>query len=451
MLRAEMPNPARQRTHYAAALALAWAAGACGARKGDDAQGGARPDASTSAVPTASAPPPASAAAAASAEPVVEGVQTWKDIGANQAACSLHARALEPNLFWGGVSMASRRRELGMAWLLATHAKGEGLVTFGAYDTKTRLAIKSHGLGKAVAAAPKVFAGPDSFTVTWFDKGGLVYAHASSGRRAVEASRVPSIAAADAEHTAFIRTAAGPLLGAAPVRPDARTELGLFLLDLPDPEEPPAKALGVTKNANNPRHPALLEAGDGFLVAWEDASPGGASILVSHFDAKGSEDGERRRLPAPSAREPNRPVLAFAGPNVIAAWVETFRDAPTIFVRALDPSGAPLGPPYRVAEGTLAALSPLGGGAAALAFVSSKGLETENVFLVAITPSGRPAAEGYVVSDAKKSRTLVHALPSVALGDDGRLAVVFSYSVDMRFAMKTVAARCLLPAPETRP
>jgi len=102
--------------------------------------------------------------------------------------------------------------------VLSTRVRGEGLVAFGAYDTLTRSVAKSHGLGKAVAAAPRVFHGNDSWTVTWFDRGGLVYARTTYAPRAIaEPSRLPAVAAADAEHTAIVRTAAGPLLGVAPV------------------------------------------------------------------------------------------------------------------------------------------------------------------------------------------------------------------------------------------
>ncbi|HEU4405846.1 MAG TPA: hypothetical protein VFS43_11320 [Polyangiaceae bacterium] len=429
-------------------LALACAALACGSGKPDP-PAGAQPSAGGAPLeppPSAPSAPPAAppSPSAAPAEPVVAGVPLWKDIESQQKACALRARELEPNLFSGAIAVAAHRRELAMAWLLSTPVRGEGLVAFGSYDTMTRTVTRSHGLGKAVAAAPRLFRGHDWWTVAWFDRGGLVYARATHARQAYEPTHVSAVAAADAEHTAIIRTSSGPLLAVAPVRPNDRAELGLFFLDSPDPSEPPARALGATKNANGPRHPALLEAGGGFLVAWEDTPPGGApSLLVSHFDPKGSEDGQRQRLPSPSAREPSRPALALAGPNVLAAWVETFRDVPTVFVRALDPAGAPLGPPYRVAEGTLPTLHPIEGGAA-LAFVSSAGVEADNVFVVGVTPSGRPAPEGYVVSEAKKNRALSHAQPALALGSDGRLAVVFSYSPEMRFAMKTLAAPCLL-------
>lgn len=451
-----MPYPARHRpwpgasqSSGALGLVLALVASACGSGKGGSLSG-TQPSASSVLIGPAPSTPIASASGSVPApssatpvEPVAEGVRVWKDIESQQKACALRARELEPNLFSGSIAVASHRRELGMAWLLSTSVRGEGLVAFGAYDTMTRSVALSHGLGKAVAAAPRLFRGDDSWTVAWFDRGGLAYAHTTFARTAPEPTHVSTFSAAEAEHTALIRTAAGPLLGVAPVRLGERRELGLFFLDSPDPSEPPARALGVTKNTNDPNHPALLEAGGHFLVAWEDASPGGASLLVSRFDLKGSEVGRRERLAAPSARDPSRPVLALAGPNVIAAWVETFRDVPTVFVRALDPTGAPLGPPYRVAEGTLPTLHPIENGAA-LAFVSSVGVESDNVFVLGVTPSGRLAPEGYVVSEAKKNRTLSRAQPSLALGGDARLAVVFSYNPEMRFALKTFASPCLL-------
>ncbi len=451
-----MPPPARQRHRPRAALGalaltLGSILGACGPRKDDPSS---LPQPGSSSAPlsarsaAASAPPdaPSSSVApgAAALAPVVEGVREWKDVETQQAPCALRARELEPNLFSGALAAASYRRELAMAWLLSTHNRGEGLVAFGAYDTLTRSLAKSHGLGKAIAAQPRVFRGHDDWTVTWFDRGGLVYAHSTYARQASETFRVGAIAADAAENTAIIRTAAGPLLGVAPVRPEERTELGLFFFDSPNPDDPPARALGATKNAHDPRHPALLEAQGSFLVAWEDASPGGAALLVARFDLNGRVGGEPRRLLAPGARDPSRPALVNAGPNVLAAWVEIFRDVPTVFVRALDASGAPLGPAFRVGEGGLPVLLSVEGGAV-LAFVSSAGLEAENVFVVSLGPDGRPAAEGYVVSEAKKTRSLSRSPPALALGGDGRLAVSFAYAPEMRFAMKTLVARCLFP------
>ncbi len=454
-----MPHPDRQRRRLRAglgalALALGGIAGACGPSKADP-PGGAPSAGSALAsaappAPSAATPTPAPAAGAAPAEPVVAGVPLWKDVETQQAPCALRARELEPNLFSGAVAIASHRRELAMAWLLATNVKGEGLVAFGGYDTLTRSYARSHGLGKAVAAAPRLFRGHDSWTAAWFDRGGLAYARTTYARQAPEIVRVPAFSAEGAEHTAIIRTAAGSLLGVAPVRPNDRAELGLFSLDSPDPSDPPARALGATKNANDPHHPALLEVEGGFLIAWEDAGEGGPSLVASRFDPNGREGGARKRLNAPGAREPSRPVLARAGANVLAAWVETFRDAPTVFVRALDPAGAPLGPPYRVAEGALPSLQAFEGGAA-LAFLSATGLETDNVFVVGVEPSGRPAPEGYVVSDAKKTRSLARNAPALALGGDGRLALAFAYAPEMRSAMKTLAARCLLAAAPAAP
>ncbi|HEU4535267.1 MAG TPA: hypothetical protein VFS00_14160, partial [Polyangiaceae bacterium] len=302
-----MPPPDRPRHRPRAALGasalitLGSIVGACGPRK-DDPAGQPAPSASTAALsaPGASAPPSSSAGAPA-AEPVVEGVRAWKDLESQQAPCAVRARELEPNLFSGALAVASHRRELAMAWLLSTSTRGEGLIAFGAYDTMTRSLAKSHGLGKAINAQPRVFRGNEAWTVTWFDRGGLVYAHSTYARQASETFRVGAIAADAAENTAIIRTAAGPLLGVAPVRPEERTELGLFFFDSPDPADPPARALGATKNAHDPRHPALLEADGSFLVAWEDASPGGAALLVARFDLNGRVGGEPRRLAAPGA------------------------------------------------------------------------------------------------------------------------------------------------------
>jgi hypothetical protein len=462
---AAMPRPARRRRPAlalgAAALALGGLACDRAPSKGDapgapalgpdaSASAPARPDPSA-AAPGASAPP-AAAPGAPAEQPVVDGVRAWLDLTARKGPCAVRARELDPNLLFGSVALAAHRRELAMASVLSTRVRGEGLVAFGAYDTLARSVAKSHGLGKAVAAVPHIFYGNDDWTVTWFDRGGLVYARTTHARQVAEPTRVGAIAAADAEHTAVIRTAAGPLLGVAPVRPEARTELGLFLFDSPDPDAPAARALGATRNASGPRHPALLELGGGYLVAWEDADAPGAPLLATRFDPTGRESGARKRVSSPEARAPARPALAAAGPaGALAAWVETFRDAPTVFVRALDPTGAPLGPPFRVGEGSAPALYPVDGGAA-LAFVSAAGLAAENVVLVGVTPSGKPAAEGFVVSEATAKRALARAAaPALAAGGDGRLGVAFAYAPDTRVAMKTLAARCLFASAAAAP
>jgi hypothetical protein len=357
-------------------------------------------------------------------------------------SCEVRTRDLEPNLAFGGVGLATKGKEVALAWHYRTKNKGEGLLAFGGYDTRGGRVGQGHGLGKGALFPPQVFPRKDDWAVTWFDSQSLVFTRASWSPSPGAIGRLAAVTTEVADHTTIVPTAEGPLLAAAPLAGSTGAQLGLFLFAPAGDTPEMVKAISATHHASNPKHPAISEIGDGYVLVWEDAPAGKpTSIAITRFDASGKELDEQISLSTPG-QAASRPAVVSVPTGAIVAWEEREGEASVVVVRAMDKGSHPIGPSYRVDAGSAPVLVAAKDGAVLAFLRKTKDLPT-HVAAIHIGADGKPHASGVIVSELGKGKGQIAEAPAAASAEDGRLVFGYSYRDGMRSQMRTLVEGCL--------
>jgi hypothetical protein len=287
----------------------------------------------------------------------------------------------------GVIGLGAGKGGIGASWLVHVAGKRDEQIAFSSFDTEGKASARPRGVGLAGQKTARVFASGAGFTVAWFDASALAYA-----RPRVDPLPPPEIGhlamfgpevAAD---VALSATPGGSVVAAAPVGA-GKNQLGLFEFSPAEDGAPPVTALGVTHHAVTPSRPAVAAGEGATFVAWFE--PDGR-ILASRFDAKGKES-DAACVVAPAASEKREHLaLTALGSGVIALWME----GSMIRTRALDGSGCPISPAWKVAEGrwaTLAAASE----APLVAWLASDG----RLLAAKLGPNGAPTTKGLDIAE----------------------------------------------------
>ena len=392
----------------------------------------ATPSHSGAPTPSASAPPAVSASAG---PPVGAGVATWAPLE-DTKECATKGRDLEPNLAFGGIAIAAHGKDLAVAWHYVSGKKGEGLVAFSGYDAFGRTLAVAHGIGKGSHFPAQIFPRGGSWLVTWFDAQSLLFAKTSWAPNLPNAERLNAITADEAGETAILATKGG-LVGVAALGPGKREQLGLFLFAPEEEGADPVKAIGSTRHASVPEHPAAAEIEGAWLVAWDDELAAGAprSVVVSRLDVAGKES-EQETISTPG-RTATRPSIAALDGGALIAWVEQDGVESAVVVRRLDAKGRVASPTFRVGQGAMPTLSATKDGAL-LSMLRAADGGAPQVAAVRVAATGTPAPSGRLVSDLGKGKGAVSQPAGVAyVAEEDRLGFVFTYSDGMRGQLKT--------------
>ena len=336
------------------------------------------------------AAPPAVAAAVAFDPPADAALVTELSSARSNKLCRAQTAEIAAYQSEGVIAIGAGKGGIGASWLVHVAGKREEQIAFSSFDTEGKPTARPRGVGLARQKIARVFAGGAGFTVTWFDSNALAYA-----RPRIDPLPAPDIGHLNmfgpevAADVALAATEGGSVVAAAPFGAE-KNQLGLFQFSPSEEGAPPITALGVTHHAVAPSRPAVAAGEGATFVAWFE--PDGR-ILASRFDARGKES-EAACVVAPAATEKREHLaLAAVGSGVIALWME----GSMIRTRALDASGCPISPAWKVAEGrwaTLAAASE----APLVAWLSSDGrlLATKLGANGAPTTKGLDLAEGSV-------------------------------------------------------
>jgi hypothetical protein len=95
------------------------------------------------------------------------------------------------------------------------------------------------------------------------------------------------------------------------------------------------------------REPLLAALPTGFVAVWDDAASG--RIVGRMIGSDGNPTGSDIQI---STAPGKRPALAAAGRRVLVVWDGEDGDGLGVFARLLDPTGSPIGAPFRVNETT---------------------------------------------------------------------------------------------------
>lgn len=419
------------------AICVAIATGCGGKGKGAAAAGGSGPipsGAASAARPPSSGTPTSGSAPAFDAS--FPGVGRW-ETAETLKPCAVKMRDLEQNLSYGGIAMAASGNSFAFTWHLSTSNKAEALVAFSGYDSLTRTLGPSHGLGKGILYAPRVFPSGEGWLVVWFDPKSLVFTRSTWAPTLAELTRVGAVLTEGRDDAAVAAVADGSLAAASSFEVSGKRQLGVFTF-APQKDAPePVHAVGAVKGADNPRLPALAALPDRFVVAWVDQ---GGRVLLGQLGFNGKELGPPLGLSHPGVGE-GRPTVATAGGIVYAAWTEKDAKGVAVFVRAFDPKEPIIPAGFRVETGYAPLLLATEEGAV-LTFLR-KGENGPDVLGVAVDRGGKPATSGAVLVASTHKRPVADVPHAAALAADGRLGIGWTDSVERRAHFKTVVASCL--------
>jgi hypothetical protein len=127
---------------------------------------------------------------------------------------------------------------------------------------------------------------------------------------------------------------------------------GLFLRRVGPNGKPVGPQIRVDGGTHLVSNPALAASTDGsFLVAWESEA-NGKYLLARAFDAAGAAARDAFRLHPPDPLAQRRPALIAAGDGYLVAWQGNIAiDESRIFGRFLGSSGHPSGEVFQISQG----------------------------------------------------------------------------------------------------
>ena len=357
-------------------------------------RGGPAPVGSASATPVVSAAPSGSASATPDAAAVVAfdpapGAASVTELASARSNKLCRAQTAEIAAYQseGVLALGAGKGGIGASWLVHVAGKREEQIAFSAFDTEGKPVARPRGVGLAGQKTARVFGGGAGFTVTWFDANALAYA-----RPRTEPLPPPEIGHLNmfgpevAGDVALSATEAGSVVAAAPFGA-GKNQLGLFQFSPAEEGAPAVTALGVTHHAVAPSRPAVAGSAASTFVAWFEAD---GRILASSFDSKGKESDAACVVAPATAEKRDHLALAAVGSGVIALWME----GAVIRTRALDGSGCPTSPAWKVAEGRSATLSAAGEGAV-VAWLTSEG----RLLAAKLGPNAAPPMAGLDIAE----------------------------------------------------
>lgn len=362
----------------------------CGHRGGPAPAGSA---AATATPPAGSGAPSASGSAAAPADaavafdpPADAASVTELAIARQNKACRAQTAEIATYQSEGVIALGAGKGGIGASWLVHVAGKRDEQIAFSSFDIEAKPSARPRGVGLAGQKTTRVFGSGAGFTVAWFDASALAYARPRvEPLPPAEIGHLNTFGPEAAEDVALSATPGGSVVAAAPFGA-GKNQLGLFEFSPADDGAPPVTALGVTHHAVTPSRPAVAAGEGATFVAWFE--PDGR-ILASRFDAKGKET-DAACVVAPAATEKREHLaLAAVGSGAVALWME----GSTIRARALDGSGCPISPAWKVAEGRWATLA--AGEAPLVAWLSSDG----RLLAARLGANGAPTTKGLDIAD----------------------------------------------------
>lgn len=308
-------------------------------------------------------------------------------------------------------------------WLVQAPNRPDAQIAYTVIDGDGRPAGKTRGVAKSREVSPVLFATEPSFTLGWFDEGGLAYGH--PGLELAPAPVIQHLKAAKPEIAEQVALALTPdrggLLAVVPFGDD---KLGLFSFAPQKPGAEEVVALGVTKHTKKPTYPAVGANALAYYVAWHE---GDGSLVVSHFDAKGTELGKGCVLSPPAADGQRLADLRVEATEKGAFVV--WRAGDDLFVRALEGTACPTSPAHGVGKGRAPRLAASGQGAL-LAFVAKGGAADGQVVALRLGPRGAPSATAVQLSEGFAVKTG----PALAVAGE---RVGFAWQTNMSATMST--------------
>jgi hypothetical protein len=323
-------------------------------------RGGPAPIGSASATPAVSSPPRGNAAAPAGnavavafdPAPGAASVRDFASVKSNKV-CRAQTAEIAAYQSEGVLALGARKGGIGASWLVHLAGKRDEQIAFSSFDIEGKPAARPRGVALAGQKTARVFGSGPDFTVTWFDAKGLAYARPRNEPfPAPEVGHLSMFGPEVAGDVALSSTEAGSVVAAAPYGAE-KNQLGLFQFSPAEAGAPPVTALGVTHHAIAPSRPAVASGADATFVAWFEAD---GRIVASSFDPKGKESDAACLVAPASAEKRENLALAAAGSGVVALWME----GAMIRARALDGSGCPTSPAWKVTEGRWATIAEAG-------------------------------------------------------------------------------------------
>lgn len=374
------------------ALALA------GCDKGRDRQPAPAAAATSSATASATVIP-ASVKVNEPAEPIGAGVGSFIE---PPAACNRSQAIIAEYLQRDGLALAASDSGIAAAWFVQLPRQAGAQVAFGGFDLQARSVARPRGVGSTKEEVLRLFASGAEWTVAWFDDEGLAWVRPRwDALPAPTLSHLGAIARDMSDQTALGVADEGRIAAVAPFGAE-RSQLGVFLFEPTAEGAPMIRAVGVTRQAKAPKRPALAVGERGYYLAWQQEG----GLVASFFDKKGKEGELVSVTKASAGAEP--PVLVRAGAGALVFW----RDGGGYLVRALGPAGEAAAAVHRLGKG--AALSAIAAEDGALvSYLDGEGRPV----LVHVDASGKAAASGLIIADAKAT-----VAPALALAGS-RIAI----------------------------
>lgn len=394
-----------------------------------DGASGAAASAEPTPPPSASAAPPP--ADKPSMEVQGEGVKEAVSIDKVEG-CTSSSSDLATYLQRGELTLAGRASEVSAAWLV--QLTGRAQIGFAGFNEKAEKVARDRGIGNAREHAPRLFAHPSGWTVAWFDPEGLAYAHPTwEAGPGPDIQHLAAVREVSPEDVALAASPSGSLIAASPFGADG--QLSVFLFAPLEPGGEPVTAVGVTKTAKSPRHPAVVGDESGYTLAWHE---GDHRIVATRLSLTGKESSEVGQVVVEGGSDKREGVaLAKLGAGSVALWSEKGE----LYARALDPNARATSPIWKIGTGKWPSLiaTPKG---ALVAWVIEPTPETAELWAVRIGEDG-PAKKAVIASRDKP----VKGPPAVAVAGD-RVAFAWtepmSTTISSRRAVLRIAdAGCL--------
>ncbi|MEP7121480.1 MAG: hypothetical protein ABJE95_11240 [Byssovorax sp.] len=346
------------------------------------------PVASAAPIPSGSAAaPPDTAAVVAFDPPAGAASVTELTTARSNKLCRAQTAEIAAYQSEGVLALGAGKGGVGAAWLVHLAGKREEQIAFSAFDPEGKPTERPRGVGLAGQKIARVFGSGSGFTVAWFDANALAYARPrAEPLPPPEIGHLSMFGPEVAGDVALSATDAGSVVAAAPFGA-GKNQLGLFQFSPAEEGAPPVTALGVTHHAVAPSRPAVAGSATATFVAWFEAD---GRILASRFDAKGKESDAACVVAPAAADKRDHLALAAVGSGVIALWME----GSTIRTRALDGSGCPISPAWKVGEGRSATLSAVGE-TAVVAWLTTEG----RLLAAKLGAAAAPPAAGLDIAD----------------------------------------------------
>lgn len=262
-----------------------------------------------------------------------------KASGCNKSEFELATYLLRGELTLAARKGSNQKAEFAASWLVQLQGKAQ--IGFAGYDHEAKRTARDRGIGNAREHAPRLFGNETEWTVVWFDDQGLAYAHPKAETNpAPDVLHLSAIKSVDWSQVALAEVAQG-LIVASPFGAEPG-QLSIFLFAPAEGRK--AEAIGVTKDAVQPTHPAVTSIPGGYLLAWLGE---GGGVFVTRFDDAGKQLGSSRPVVTPGAGRDRLSLTSLASGGALISW----QDGEQVLARALDKEGAAAGDVMVIGKG----------------------------------------------------------------------------------------------------